>query len=679
MNIRKTMLVPVLLGASAAALVAGAVEVNAKGGVIPNDASADVTIVAGGEDGDITLGADATAIKTLKDSTTAATVQIGAGQSLTVSGALTVDGSASANLTLSGAGSASFGGITINNNANVNLSCGSVAQTGFITMGGTSGNRGYMSIYSPISDTGRLELKTGILDIHEGADISKGVSLGDYYSASCWQDGGILQVLGFASTKQNAYIGGVGWFHYHLSGGELKFKDHVYWSGKTGPATKPTSDKDYPCVILDQTGGKTSGAEMSFPCSSYEKAMWIMRGGEASHAGYALYMANAGVGATGALILDGPVTSCWKYVDTSHNADSRVDFVLNDGVLHVGAMAFGGDDSKSYVSFNGGTIKTLSASTDNGLFGHSRYPTHSADYANSPDRVTIYSGGMKVDVAESGRTIHESLKAPSGGGVSGAASLPTTDFDGPPMVEIIGDGYGAVAYAEYDRSTKKITGLRIACPGNDYTWAKAVYMRAYMASGNAHTVRTNDCTVVESQEGGGLELLGGSLNMKVANEYTGATILRGGTLRPNVVGAIPPGSSVYIATNAVLDLMDISGAEISLGSGAGEITRGKAVHVGLWKAKAEDLVAGNVLTVKTGSQGSANAGHLEIADGATFTVDDASKLDENSAYVIVKSDFAIAGELPTVVDMPDGWRLKFSKDKKSINLSKKHGLMLIVH
>ena len=57
---------------------------------------------------------------------------------------------------------------------------------------------------------------------------------------------------------------------------------------------------------------------------------------------------------------------------------------------------------------------------------------------------------------------------------------------------------------------------------------------------------------------------------------------------------------------------------------------------------------------------------------------DVSKLDEDSVYVIVKSDFAIAGELPTVVDMPDGWQLKFSKDKKSITLSKKRGLLLLL-
>lgn len=469
-----------------AALFAEAVEINANGGVIPNDATADVTIVAGGEGDGVTLAADETSINTLTDNATA-TVKIGDGQTLSVVGKLSAE-TGSSKLTVEGTGDATLsvgGNLKLDYNARLNLSGVSINSSSGITAGYSDARRSYVSLTNVTAAAGTTQITSGELEIHAGCQYTNRFNVGSTYAA-IYQDGGVASALGYTTVKSHSYYCQGGYLYYLLSGGTWRHKDQVRF-GSNVTSTKPTADAGYQSIVVEQTGGELMAASFDFPQGQYQRAAFIHKGGNLSASNSTLRMGGSEVtsgpiGARSLWVMDGgAVTSSWKYIVACEAADTRVDLAFNGGVFKFGTLTHAcGVNSKCYVSFNGGTIMPdSSVSHSGGVFARSRYSTQRPDdYLNLVDRVTIYEGGATVDMTGIDLGFYEPLQAPEGGGVSGAVSLPTaTTFFGPPSVEIIGDGYGATAYAEYDRATKKVTGLKIASPGNNYTWAKAVYIR----------------------------------------------------------------------------------------------------------------------------------------------------------------------------------------------------------
>ena len=200
------------------------------------------------------------------------------------------------------------------------------------------------------------------------------------------------------------------------------------------------------------------------------------------------------------------------------------------------------------VSFNGGTFKP--SIDKRGVF-HCNYkamnylPNSGGPY--SVDHVYVYEGGMKIDTdGKTGIYIDSPLEGATGGGVASINFAPTTKqstYHLPPMVEIIGDGFGAVAAVEWDEKTKNYKGVTIAAPGVNYTWAKAI-VRLGTASLESYVV-TNDCTIVQNANTGSFTKKGeGDLTLAAVNTYGGDTILAGGVLRIAANGALPDGSAL---------------------------------------------------------------------------------------------------------------------------------------
>jgi len=108
-----------------------------------------------------------------------------------------------------------------------------------------------------------------------------------------------------------------------------------------------------------------------------------------------------------------------------------------------------------------------------------------------------------------------------------------------PWVYIDGDGYGAVAVAEFDSSTRKMTGIKIVAPGVGYTRATAVVIKT------SYYYNSYTCTIGQNANTGSFTKKGeGDFSLNAANTWGGDTVLKGGTLRLGADNALPSGTTV---------------------------------------------------------------------------------------------------------------------------------------
>lgn len=253
-------------------------------------------------------------------------------------------------------------------------------------------------------------------------------------------------------------------------------------------------------------------------------------------------------GGVGAFTVDGTSqVTIQSYLEMCFAAAGNITFTrtaycnLNGGIFSANTISKGTvpTNTVAYLGFDGGTYKARQNGT---LIGSGRA---------SPDRATVYAGGLTVDTAGYNTAIPVPLQAPTGAGISGIAlNNAGADYIGPPAVTLAGGGgAGASAIALFDSTTRTLTGFRVTSPGIGYTSAPTISL-----SGGGSTGAVATASIAESVSGGLVKTGAGTLSLAGGSTYTGETEVNQGTLILPSPGALTTGAVINVASGATLKM-----------------------------------------------------------------------------------------------------------------------------
>ena len=448
---------------------------------------------------------------------------------------------------------------------------------------------------------GAAENGRGLLVV-DGGTVRHKVNLGSWSAraqGAVHQFGGLVENQGGASN--DIRVGDAGYGYYELGGGTLD-----WWGyGTIGAGATATG-------VMVMHGGlfryvpKYTAARLGL--SRGGSGAFYMDGGLVDFTASGVYLAlgendDNGKGADGrsTFTVDGTGEArfggkgAWFGNRKDHTAVINLNGggVLECGTLQVNA-SYGEanrDTLVALLNFDGGTFRAAGS-----------YALFPSDAAYHADAVTLYGGGAVFDASNFTLTVNHPLRAASGRGVA-AIELPkairdATGYTGAPFVKIAGGGgRGATAICVYDARARKVTGVKITSPGEDYTSAPT----ATITGGGYTNVYTVAATLAANAATGGLTVRSatgtGTVALTAANAFAGEVAVESGTLRLGAAGAFPAGNDLRLA-GGVLD-----GAGLTITAGVVRATAGTLRNVRLVCERLE----------KTGD-GTLALEHAEIVD-----------------------------------------------------------------
>lgn len=393
---------------------------------------------------------------------------------------------------------------------------------------------GKVSFDNPIV-LGESVAGSAALEVSGDVDLDGNFTLGRDAGASgaIYQRGGVVTVS--RTTSPLPYVGSNGWGFYELAGGKLFVTDQ-----RSGLAAY---------ARLSQVGGLSSYGDF-YLGYGHELADWVVSDGTSGILNY-LHVLNGGVkDRTSVVTVEGSASATIpSFVIPTPTAGNGTTVIanLNGGTWNGDTLGKGGSagpEIRFFVNFNGGTFRPRGTATSvlNGT-------------PSLIEAVTVHAGGAIVDTsAVTAGTVDSpcAFTKPTGVGVRGV-SLPD-DFAvgidflvGPPSVKILGTGTGATALCDFDSATRRLSGVRVTCPGRDYAGvAKAVFDYG-MVNGGRRCV-TNDCVMTDAAPASGpfVKRGAGELRFNAANTYGGDTVIEAGSIKLMRADAVPQGSSVRL-------------------------------------------------------------------------------------------------------------------------------------
>ncbi|MCQ2390664.1 MAG: hypothetical protein MJ240_04520 [Kiritimatiellae bacterium] len=400
------------------------------------------------------------------------------------------------------------------------------------------GTSAYVGLGNCTSAHGTLDLDDGMMQ----ATLAVGAGANSY-------GGAIYQHSGSFIANGTCYLGSQASGYWQLDGGTALFVGQGRLSCATATnttalivmngGTMTFNGENTPILAGGQKMGHShfllKGGRMLFESTGVNASMRAM---ELPWSGISGYDSTAVVTLDGAEALFAVTNT--QNIFLANQTNGLAILNLNAGVMAVGeisACVSRYPGSAAYLNFNGGTLRATRDTTD---------------WAHGLTRVEVGEKGAVIDTAGFDATFAQSLVKPTGQGVV-AVPWPADEaglnapVEHPYFVRILGDGSGASAVVEYDRATKRMTGIRVLSAGSGYTWAK-VYVTSGQSTINNHGFKTELlCTLGAAPVSGGLVKKGaGTLTLTGVNTWEGNVVVEEGLLKLGVEGALPEGSAVTL-------------------------------------------------------------------------------------------------------------------------------------
>lgn len=484
-----------------------------------------------------------------------------------------------------------------------------VTGTGLVDVTG-----GWIGIGNGAGGVGYLYLKDNAVFNAGGQDWN----IGDFNTGRGYgyiQDNATLNVSRFFVGKQNnslgileqtggAIVGGTQNPNEWTIGGDNEDADTInaygFYNLIAGTFTNPNNFQigRRGMGVLYQSGGTLSqGSWCSVGRYGSGQGILYVTGGQFIHTGTGQSLMIGEGGSRGEATVGGTGSITTSREFAIGNGGTGYFNLNNGGTLTVPRVARW--SGSGYLNFNGGTLK---AKVDE------------ASFLGGLTEARIYSGNAIIDTAGFNIGVDQALLGVAGQGV---ISIPIADggqgYQGPPLVRIEGDGTGALAIAQVNPVTGTVTNVVVTCPGYNYSSVSSVNF----LGGGASMPAIAGTPVLGNVTSGGLVKNGaGTLTLRGANDYTGATVVNGGTLVLNT--AVTGGGAITLANDASL---------------------GVAVHMAGAQLIAANLTLGNTLNMDLGGFG--NPMFAPISTTGTLAVNGA-------VTVNILDDYPQLGAIPLI-------------------------------
>lgn len=495
-------------------------------------------------------------------------------------------------------------------------------------IGCAGGQRGVVEV------TGDRAALTNYLNLGEAAKSAGAV----------WQDGGT--VLESCTSTADGSWGRSGYGAYDLTGGTLTI-------GHCNNLGRSTAGVGILRIAGDDADVKFTGTVDLFVGSGGTGVVHQTKGKLAASGTVRLGQrewATETPGGHSEYTLDGGTASIGSLCLGQRPAPAYSVLNVNGGQLTVGRSLFrwaksgnttfftAANQPASYVNFNGGAI---GPSVSSALFA--------ADELSRPTKVTVYEGGVTIDVTKANSTVNVPLEAPNGLGVVSISlpqNCPATGWIGPQHVVIRGgSGYGATAITDFDRKTMSISKVIVTSPGQGYAEGDVVTATIPNVGNSAALA----CASVRlgPVPSGGLTLRDASESGHVCsiccvNTYTGATVVAGGTLKLDAEAAIASSRAVRVAADATLDLNSNGSLTVDSFGGAGTVKNGGARVERELVFDAAEVAAGKAMKL---------TGKLTLADGVKVRIANAEPGFPTRSRTVLTAEGGIAGDVAKHVDL----------------------------
>ena len=477
----------------------------------------------------------------------------------------------------------------------------------------------------------------GILTVGKGATIRAPIMIGDKAPGAIYQTSGSV-TLSYYSWE------GRGWLAYNVgSYGYYDFADGTVKDGDAGSAQACSGQNT--SAVFTQRDGTSTWYLFNISSGVGTYGVYNLLGGRASGT---LGLGRADSGnrdqwavlnidggeLTGKPSLGGGSSNITAIVNLKSGRLVASQLSKETARLSDGVAWRRPEWNHAYLNFNGGTL--CAADNNN--------PIVYTNDLRGVDHVTVYEGGATIEIPTSRSVKMQSpLEAPTGRGIASVpwtGAITTQRLVGPPVINILGDGFGATAIADFDTTTRAVTGIRIMSPGRDYTWAKAEFRYGT-------TFQTNDCTLTTgAPTSGGLVKTGaGTLTLDCPNTFGGDITVEEGTLHLACADALPSGVGINYKGGVVTAASGITLPAVNLALTVGETV--------------------------------AYSSAVAFPAGSTVTIDNLAAVDEaESPYVLATFDAGYTGELTVLTETPANWRIRVLP--RSIRLLKPKGCCLLV-